>query len=216
MVSGGRWQFGVGGQLLLLTAIAAITLSVLAGRTGGFLSLFLTADQQGRRHYEALEFRAAFERFDDAAWKGVAAYRSGLYTDAAANFGRLPTAEGFFNRGNALMKGREYANAAKAFEQAIAERPEWIEAQENLELASYVVSYIERAREQSDTGDESELSADDFVFDNTEDRGIEIEVTRESTLELESAEKWMRSVDTETRDFLQKRFLLEASREGGL
>jgi hypothetical protein len=30
---------------------------------------------------------------------------------------------------------------------------------------------------------------------------------------MESAEKWMRGVDTETRDFLRTRFLLEATRE---
>ena len=110
------------------------------------------------------------------------------------------------------MKGREYSKAIIAYEQAVAEAPDWPQARENLELARYVLAYIERAREQSDTGDESELSADDYVFDNTQDRGVEIEITRESTIELESAEKWMRSVDTQTRDFLRTRFLLEASR----
>ena len=69
-------------------------------------------------------------------------------------------------------------------------------------------------REQSDTGDESELSADDYVFDNTKERGLEVEITEQSTIEMESAEKWMRGVDTETRDFLRTRFLLEATREG--
>lgn len=47
---------------------------------------------------------------------------------------------------------------------------------------------------------------------NTEERGVEIDITQQSTIEFESAEKWVRSVDTETRDFLRTRFLLEASR----
>ena len=76
------------------------------------------------------------------------------------------------------------------------------------------MEYIESAREQSDTGDESELSADDYVFDNTKERGVEMEITQQSTVELASAEKWMRGVDTDTSDFLRTRFLLEASREG--
>ena len=76
------------------------------------------------------------------------------------------------------------------------------------------MDYIESAREQSDTGDESELSADDYVFDNTKERGVEMEITQQSTIELESAEKWMRGVDTDTSDFLRTRFLLEATREG--
>ena len=56
-----------------------------------------------------------------------------------------------------------------------------------------------------------ELGADDYRFDNTEERGKEMQITQESTIELESAEKWMRSVNTETRDFLRTRFDLEHS-----
>jgi Ca-activated chloride channel family protein len=112
------------------------------------------------------------------------------------------------------MKGREYGKAIVAYQQAVAEAPDWVEARENLDLAAYTLEYIERAREQSDSGDESELSADDYVFDNTKERGVEVEITQQSTIEMESAEKWMRGVDTDTRDFLRTRFLLEESRAG--
>jgi len=205
-------RFGL--WLLLLTMIAAAGLAWQSRQTGDFISLWWTPDQQARRLYDSLEFKDAYERFEDPAWKGVAAYDSGLYSESAAAFGRLPSAVGFFNRGNAFMKGREYGKAIVGYQQAVAEAPDWTAAQENLELATYTLEYIERAREQSDTGDESELSADDYVFDNTRERGVEIEITQQSTIEAESAEKWMRGVDTETRDFLRKRFLLEASRKG--
>lgn len=205
-------RFGL--WLLLLTMIAASGLAWQSRQAGDFVSLWWTPDQQARRLYDKLEFKDAYERFEDPAWKGVAAYDSGLYSESAAAFGRIPSAEGFFNRGNAFMKGREYGKAIVAYRQAVAEVPDWIEAQENLELATYTLEYIERVREQSDTGDESELSADDYVFDNTRERGVEIEITQQSTIEAESAEKWMRGVDTDTRDFLRTRFLLEASRDG--
>ena len=208
------------GSVGFVTAFAVVTL-VAAGvlvwhgvQAGDFLSLWLTPDQQARRAYEALEFRQAYERFEDPDWKGVAAYDSGLYEESATAFGRTATAEGFYNRGNAFMKSGAYGKAIVAYEQAVAEAPDWIEAKENLELAAYTLEYIERVREQSDTGDESELSADEYVFDNTKERGLEVEITQQSTIELESAEKWMRGVDTETRDFLRSRFLLEATREG--
>jgi Ca-activated chloride channel family protein len=204
---------GLWTQVLLVTVTAAVILIVLASRYGDFAALWLTPDQQARRAYEQLEFVEAFERFEDPVWKGVAAYQAGRYEESAAAFGRVPTAEGFFNRGNAFMKSREFGKAIVAYQQAVTEAPEWAEAQENLALATYTLEYIERAREQSDTGDESELSADDYVFDNTRERGVEIEITQQSTIELESAEKWMRTVDTETREFLRTRFLLEASRE---
>jgi Ca-activated chloride channel family protein len=198
-----------------VTVVAGGLLVWQAVEAGDFLSLWLTPDQQARRAYESLEFRQAYERFEDPAWKGMAAYDSGLYEESAAAFGRIATAEGFYNRGNAFMKSGAYGKAILAYEQAVAEAPDWIEAKENLELATYTLEYIERVREQSDTGDESELSADDYVFDNTKERGLEVEITEQSTIEMESAEKWMRGVDTETRDFLRTRFLLEATREEG-
>lgn len=201
-------------QLLVVTIVAAAYLGWQAVASGSFAALWLTPDQQARLLYDDLDFRGAFERFEDPAWKGVAAYDAGLYQEAATAFGRIPTAEGFFNRGNALMKGREYGNAIAAYEQAVAEAPDWSEAQDNLALATYTLDYIEASREQSDTGEQTEIGADDYVFDNTRDRGVEIEITQESTIELQSAEKWMRSVNTETSDFLRTRFQLEAVQEG--
>lgn len=197
-----------------VTLLAAAALIYMTPADGGFADLWLTPDQQGRRAYEAREFAVAAEAFTDPAWKGVAQYRSGQYPDAADSFGRIDSAVGFFNRGNAFMKGREYRKAITAYENAVAEAPDWAEARENLELARYTLDYIERSREQSDTGEESGIGADEIVYDNEGERGTETEVSRESAVEAASAEKWMRSVDTETADFLRSRFLLEAAREG--
>lgn len=202
-----------GVQLTVVTAAAAVLVAWQSWRHGEFIGLWFTPDQRARYAYEQLDFRRAADLFADPAWKGVAAYRSGRYEESAAAFGRIPTAVGFFNRGNALMKNREYAKAIAAYEQAVGEDPGWFEAGENLRLSGYVLDYLERAREQSDTGDESELGADDYVFDNTRERGREMEITEESTIELESAEKWMRAVDTETAEFLRTRFLLESVRD---
>ncbi len=43
--------------------------------------------------------------------------------------------------------------------------------------------------------------------------GKHISSTQESTIQAALAEKWMRSVDTETHDFLRIRFALEAARK---
>ena len=99
-----------------------------------------------------------------------------------------------------------------AYEQAVSEAPDWTDAADNLALARYTLDYIEATREAADTGDESELGADGYKFDNTEDRGQEMTITKESTMDLAAEEKWMRAVDTETRDFLRSRFELESDR----
>jgi len=202
-------------QLAVVTVLGAIALGMAGWRASDFSALWLTPDQQGRLAYENLEFSDAADLFENPVWKGTAEYDAGRYTESAGTFARLPSAEGFYNRGNAFMKGREYGKAITAYEQAVAEAPEWAEASENLQLSRYVLEYIEGTREQQDTGDQSELGADDYKFDNTGDRGLEMIITQQSTIELESADKWMRSVDTETSDFLRTRFELEAARVAG-
>jgi len=201
-----RWQ------VLVLTVLGLLTLSANIYRHGSFLDVWLTRDQQAMRHYKNLEFPAAAEMFVDPMWKGAAFYASGQYEQAAEIYGRVPTAIGFFNRGNSLIKSRNYSGAIKAYELAVEEDPDWVEARENLELSRYVKKYIEETREQSDTGEESGIGADDTVYDNTSDRGEKTVVSRESAIEAQTAEKWMRSVNTEARDFLNTRFALEHQR----
>ena len=182
--------------------------------SSGWLGLWWTADQQGWRLYHDRKFSEATDVFTDPMWKGTAGYASGRYEEAAETFARLPNATGFYNRGNALIKGRDYVAAIKSYELAVEEDPDWTEARENHELAIYIQEYLTRTREQSDTGDETEMSADGFKFDNTDDKGREMVISNESTLEIQSAEKWMRSVNTEMVDFLNTRFALEEARAG--
>ncbi len=200
--------------ILAATLLAAVTLAAMTWRQQSFIGLWLTPDQQAARLFREVRFEAAADRFQDPAWQGIAYYRHGAYAEAADAFGRLGTAEGFFNRGNAFMKQFAYGKAITAYEQALAEAPDWQQARENLALARYTRDYIEAAREQSST--EGKLGEDDVVYDNERNRGQEAQVDRRSVLEAASAEKWMRSVDTETADFLRSRFLLEASRRGEL
>ena len=81
-------------QLALVTIVALIACGVSTWQTGSLVALWLTPDQQGRWAYDRLEFSAAAELFADPAWQGVAAFAAGRYIDAAASFGRLPTAVG--------------------------------------------------------------------------------------------------------------------------
>ncbi len=199
-----------GAPIGIATLAAGVVIVVLSLRSGDPLSLWLTPDQRGRLAYERLDFATAADRFEDPAWRGTAAYAAGRYADAATAFGRIGAAVGHYNRGNAFMKSFDYGKAAVAYEAAAEAAPDWPEAAENLELARYVLDYVRDAREQGGT---AEVGADDYRFDDTGDRGREMTITRESAIEMQSAEKWMRTVDTETQDFLRIRFELEARRE---
>jgi len=93
---------------------------------------------------------------------------------------------------------------------ALERRPDYPQAETNLEITKAILTYVEDAREASDTGEESGLGADDVVFDNEDARGTEtlIEATQEDAAPL-TAEQWMSSIDTNMNDFLRSRFLLE-------
>jgi Ca-activated chloride channel family protein len=199
--------------LLLITAAAIVALLALGLRSGDFASLWLTPDQRGRLAYERKDFAGAAELFAQPAWRGAAQFASGQYLAAAESFARSADAVSFYNRGVGLMRGREYAQAITSFELAVEEAPDWLEARANLELARYVLGYLESSREQS--GTEGKLGADDYRFDASAERGERAVIDDRSAVEAQSAEKWMRSVDTETSEFLMLRFALEASRGDG-
>ena len=192
--------------------------AALSGVPGGpsradeITNWFLTPDQQGRLAFDGLEFAEAADLFEDPMWQGHALYRAGKYAEAARVFARLSSAEAAFARGVAHIKGREYRDGIAAFETALKQDPDHAAATRNLEIARAILAYIERVREQSDTGEESGIGADDVVFDNEASRGAKTEITGSEQMKIETAEQWMRTVDTRTADYLRIRFALEAAK----
>ena len=202
-----RWGFA--GALALGLGLPA------PARADGWADWFLTADQQGMVAYRNKAFARAAELFVDPQWRGYAMYRAGQYAEAAEVFARLDSAEAAFAEGNARMRNREYRPAIAAFETALTRRPDYPEAQHNLEVARATVEYVETTREQSDTGEDSGIGADDVVFDNEEARGTETQIEAEDKDAAPlSADQWLSSIDTDMTDFLRSRFLLENAGAG--
>lgn len=195
---------------LALAVVALVVLAGLAARAERGADLWLTPDQQGQRAYREKDYETAIERFEDVRWRATAERRAGRYEEAAADYGLGRDAVDLYNRGVVLVRGRAYEEAITAFEAAVAAAPDWAEARENLDVARAIRSYLLTTREAS--GTEGRLEADELVFDGEAGRGDEMTITDASVLEQASAEKWMRGVDTRTRDFLRIRFLAESAR----
>ena len=141
-------------------------------------------------------------------WKGRALQALGKYEEAAGVYDRLATADAAFAQGIALLKIRRYRDGITAFEKALEREPEHADAAHNLEVARAILAYLERVREQSDTQEGSE-GADEVVFDKESEGGTEQVMREGDRIKLESAEQWMRTVDTRTSEFLSIRFALE-------
>ena len=83
------------------------------------------------------DYTEAAQRFEDPLWKGTAFYYNQDFTSALAEFAKVDTARGWFNRGNALAHLERYEEATEAYRHALELKPDYPEAQANLE-------YLER------------------------------------------------------------------------
>jgi Ca-activated chloride channel family protein len=180
----------------------------------GFADWFLTPDQQGQRAYNANDFARAAELYQDPMWQGFALFRSGQYDKAVEVLATIETAQAAFTQGLAHIRNRQYRDGVRAFETALQRDPDYPGAAENLATAQEIVAFMEELQEQSDTGEQGGIGADETVFDNESGKGAEtqIQVTEEDGLGLMTTEQWMNTVDTQTGDFLRQRFRLEASK----
>lgn len=100
-------------------------------QAGGWDDLWQRRDQQAMQLLGDDQAAAAAERFTDERWRGVALYRSGDYAGAAAAFARDPSADGHYNRGNALAMAGRYDDALKAYAAALVLRPDLTAALRN-------------------------------------------------------------------------------------
>lgn len=188
--------------------LALLTQPVDRANAEGWRDWFFTPDQQGQMAFEAKEFEKAADLFTDPSWKAYALYKSGKYEEAAELYAWQDSSDAALGEGMSLIKSRSYRDAIEAFQKAVDRDPANEAARKNLELAKYILDYIERTREQSDTGEEAGIGADDTVYDNEAGRGTETQQQTGETMP-ETAEQWMRTVDTQTGDFLKSRFALE-------
>ena len=176
---------------------------------GDLVGWWLTPDQQGQRLFEQGRYLEAAERFDDAARRGAAYYRGGDFERAAGVFGRMPSAEAAYNRGNALVLLGQYDAAIESYERALELQPEWALAQDNLALALARRELL--APPESDAGGTGGmLEADEIVFDDTgrvERSGTETETEGGEPMSQEEMRSvWLRRVQNDPADFLRARF----------
>ncbi|MEM6657853.1 MAG: VWA domain-containing protein [Pseudomonadota bacterium] len=200
---------------------AAITLAAyLAAAPGtahadGWIDWFLTPDQQGWLAYKDKRFADAGDLFQDPMWQGYAKYRAGQYEDAITVFQRLDTPDAAFAQGMAEIKNRQYRPAVRSFETALGRQPDFPEAAENLDIAKAIVAFVETTREQSDTGEESGIGADDVVFDNETAQGAETRIDAvDDGASSVNPDQWIEAIDTDMGDFLRSRFRLENAQRG--
>jgi Ca-activated chloride channel family protein len=104
-------------------------------------SLWQRPDQRG---YEALQEQQndrAAQLFEDPQWRSAAQYRAGKFPESATSLSGIDTAEGNYNRGNALAKAGHLEDAIGAYDRALELDPQHADAAYNRDL---VKDYLEK------------------------------------------------------------------------
>ena len=179
------------------------------GEIRSFTDLWLTADQQGRWHFERQAHAEAAQRFEDAYWKGVAFYRAGEFESAVDHFARLDSPDANFNLGNTYAQLGRYEEAVASYDMALAERPGWIKAQENRKLVVALIVEQGHPDEEPPASGDPAFSPDQVVFDEMGEKGERGQVEAETLTDEQMAEMWLRRLQTTPAEFLRRRFTLE-------
>jgi len=144
------WLLGLLPLLLLLEPEAA--------QAQALQKLWFTPDQQARRALEAGDAEGAAALFENSAWAGTAAYSAGDYAAAADHFQNTDSADGWYNRGNALARAGDLQGAIDAYQRSLELEPGREDAADNLAL----VEDLQQQREQQEpqSGEDGEPQPD--------------------------------------------------------
>lgn len=175
-------------------------------------SLWYAPDQLGRHYFAQGDYHQAAKSFEDPMWQGAALYRAGEFEQAAQAFSRRSTDVAKYDAGNAWLMRGKYDLAIACYEAALEIRPDWKEAEENLELAKARAAKLKQ--EGGDYGDQEE-GADDVVFDKTKQGGQDTEVDGQRASSDAAVQAiWLRQVQTKPAEFLKAKFSYQAAQQG--
>ncbi|MFU8764008.1 MAG: VWA domain-containing protein [Haliea sp.] len=146
------WLLGLLPLLLLLEPEAA--------QAQALQNLWFTPDQQARRALEAGDAERAAALFENSAWAGAAAYSAGDYAAAAEHFQRADSADGWYNRGNALARAGDLDGAIDAYQRSLALEPGREDAADNLALVEDLQQQQEQAQQEPQSGEDGESQPD--------------------------------------------------------
>ncbi|MEO5378499.1 MAG: VWA domain-containing protein [Magnetococcus sp. DMHC-6] len=101
--------------------------------------LWQRPDQQGAQALANGDAKKAATLFTNPEWQGVAHYQDHNLQEAAQAFGQHPTADSYYNKGNALTGLGQYPQALAAYEQALKLNPNHADARANQKLVQQII-----------------------------------------------------------------------------
>lgn len=122
--------------------------------------LWQTPDQRGAELFAREEHAAAAREFETGDWIAASAYRDGNYEAAVAAYAANFTADGHYNRGNALAKSGNYAEAIAAYDIALGLEAEHADAASNKAIVEQLLEQQEAEQGEQEEGDSEESDSE--------------------------------------------------------
>lgn len=187
----------------ILLPLLLVPLSRAQAAEWKFADAWFTPDQQGRMAFDRGNFEAAAGLFEDPLWKGVSLYRAGKYDEALDALARIDSAESYYNQGDALAQLGKLPQAVLSYQEALKRRPDWPEATANLKLLQDAIA---KKKDDNQESNEKADKPDQIQFDDKGKKGKRDVVD----IAQQSADMWMRNIQTTPTDLLARRFFIEA------
>ena len=125
--------------------------------------LWQRADQRGYRALASEEAQRAAELFQNPEWKSAAQYRADQFEASAASLANIDSAEGHYNRGNALAKAGQLPAAIAAYDRALELDPSHEDARYNRDLVEEFLrnNPEEQQQQEQDQGEQGQQGDSD-------------------------------------------------------
>ena len=121
-----------------------------------WIDLSKTKDQQAAEAFANENHELAASLFEQTGWRGAANYRAKNYESAIASFSTTDTADGHYNRGNALALAGNLPEAIAAYDVAISRDPEHADAIYNKEIVERLLEEQESEQGENQEGENQE------------------------------------------------------------
>jgi Ca-activated chloride channel family protein len=117
-----------------LVLLALMLLPTLPAQASSWSDLWQRPDQKAANAFATQQYDQAGKEFQDPRWKASALYRAGRYREATEALAQPESADDWYNRGNALARSGELAQALNAYEEALKLQPDDADARTNRDM----------------------------------------------------------------------------------
>ncbi len=112
------------------------------------LDFLKSGNHLGYKLWQQQKYDIALDFFRDSQWQGASYYRLQEFAKAQQKFKDDSSPIGKFNLGNSLAKQGLFAEAQKSFAEALALKPDFTEAQENLAIINKIINKEQEQKQQ--------------------------------------------------------------------